>query len=271
MLPEELEKIKKLIQQSNILSAMEKAEWSQLLADMNDKQLHELTTILTPRSRVAMPKVDIHQKEIGTSIPEHELELPAHTGQPAPAVQIPAKPQVAPHVSLVSNDPVLLQQRIETIAREMQQKKNITDHPEPIPVAPAPAPVSVSAMPAPRPQPVVAEKISITFKQPTDFAKIAPEDIRGGNPAGKLESVLKEVSEVSKKSSLYEIIDSLEKSPLYQAYIEMGFALLNDPNPDREMAYKNAADQKQRAGQSWLSKEEFEAFMDFRNRLDKAM
>src|SRR4051812_37657507 len=109
MRPEDLEKAKQLVSQSKILSTSEKADWLDLLPSMNDRQVAELMKILgepvwsapkqwapaplppqmpVPRLRptekpqapppFVMPKIDIKQKEIPTSIPFYEKELPEH-------------------------------------------------------------------------------------------------------------------------------------------------------------------------------------------------
>ncbi len=52
----------------------------------------------------------------------------------------------------------------------------------------------------------------------------------------------------------WTIVQSLESSPLYQAYIDTGHLLLNDANAD--------------TSRFDMSKEEFEAFADFRRSMN---
>jgi hypothetical protein len=280
MHPEDIEKTKKLIQQTSLLSSVEKAEWLQLLSEMNDKQILDLISILTPRPKaqpVSKPlplKVDIHQREIGTSVPFYEAQIPAHTSSPhVPNLGAQKTPADLPSKKTVPApaDPTDLQNRVENIVKELEYKKKEYSLPpmhDPLntplysqPVAPEPAPKPVM-----KPVPVQHQ---LDLKTPADFVNVSPEDIRGESPDTALQGLLSKMAEIGKKTRIYEIIDNLEKSPIYKAYIDIGVDLLNDPNPDRNAAYEILIGKRKKSGQAWLTKEEFEAFTDFRKRLDQ--
>jgi hypothetical protein len=266
----ELEKNKKIVQESAILSSVEKAEWIQLLPEMNDKQVADLLLILQPKPKPApivpfvppvpkaappsphaplnnnQPKVNIAQKEISTSVPFYELEIPAHTG-----------------VSPAPTDPTELQNRVEQIVKELQQKKDYTTpHPLPAP----------SSAPAPSQRPIIqthVESHPLVLTSVEDFAKIEAKNIHGIDPNVELQKILSYMVEVGKKKKVYEVIENFEKSPLYRSYMQMGTELLNNPDPDRDSAYAAVITNFQNRNQQWLTKEEFEAFTDFRKRLDQ--
>ncbi len=238
---EEIDKAKKLIQTSNILSSVERAEWVQLLADMNDKQVLELIKILTPRPAVPKPPaqpayhlpVDIYQKEISSSIPFYEKELTAPT------------------------DPTHLQNHVENIVKELHHKA---------PIVPS---VSVPIIP-PKPPTSHTPKMEIeAIVNAEDFAKIEPSNLHERDPHQELQKILVAMSSIAKTSSLFDIIKIFQTSPLYQAYLKIGLALLEDPSPDRDEAYEFVVDGLKKRHDHWLSKMEFEAFADFRKRLEQ--
>src|SRR6266481_776402 len=110
MRQEENSRVRILIQQSKILSSLEKAEWIQLLGNMSDDQVFELGKILDPKNasqnepfkavtqvRATLKpgfSVDIKQKEIATTVPFYIQEIPAnlpHSLKPISA-PVPLRP-----------------------------------------------------------------------------------------------------------------------------------------------------------------------------------
>ncbi|MDB4940403.1 MAG: hypothetical protein JWO40_828 [Candidatus Doudnabacteria bacterium] len=283
MRPEDIEKTKKVIQQASILSSVEKAEWVQLLSEMSDKEVNELVAILQnaatpfPAEPVVLrkaplppkpPKVDIKQKEISTSIPFYELELAEHSGAvPPTTVHVPINGKIIPAPS----DPAELQNRVESIVKDLQHRKDNAMPESSVPVTAA-APLAKSA-----PEPVAPLAVAkpavhgepLVLKTAEDFAKIEPKNIHGDDPYVELQTILSYMVQVGQRNKIYEVIDNFEKSLLYRTYMNIGLALLNDPNPDREASYNNVLNTMQRNGQQWLSKDEFEAFADFRKNLDQ--
>ncbi|GAC1413394.1 MAG: hypothetical protein NVSMB66_5250 [Candidatus Doudnabacteria bacterium] len=113
------------------------------------------------------------------------------------------------------------------------------------------------------------ESAPLILKTAADFAKLEPKNIHASNPSEELQKILTYMAQIGNKNKIYEVIGNLEKSLLYKTYLNIGIALLNDANPDRNLAYENIINVLQKSNQQWFSKEEFEAFMDFRKRLDQ--
>ncbi len=272
MTNEELEKTKKLIQQTNILSSVEKAEWLQLIATMDDRQVSELVKILSPHPAVVpvpsapaaippVPKVaPTPAVQLHVDITQKELPA-AHSAPAAASHDIPPKP--------VSNS-TELQSRVESIVKELQQKKAGIPLREPLSNPfPHPAPTSPPAPASPKTQPGGSHKELPDLKTPADFEKLQPADLHGQEPAARLQQVLTKMAEVAKSNRIFDIVQAFERSSLYHAYIEMGTTLLSDPNPNRDGAYDNLVADMKSKGEQWLTKEELEAFVDFRNRLEQ--
>lgn len=303
MMSEEKDKAKKIIQQTAILSAVEKAEWFQLLSDMTDKQVADLIAILTPappkpmfapkpapKEIPAHPLMDLNQKEISTSVPFYELELPEHAS--ASKFVPPVHPSNPIPVKIESKipapqDPTDLQQRVESIVKELEQKKTAVEPPH----VPAPVPHTLPHLPPEiippqlahhephivkgpplpeRREPQVRQEMKpLVLKTPEDFAKLEPKNIHAANPNVELQTILSYMAEIGKKNKIYDVINNFEKSLLYRTYLNIGIALLNDAAADRDQAYANIINILQKNNQQWLSKEEFEAFADFRKSLDQ--
>ena len=272
---ERIEQAKRLILKSNILSSLEKTEWLQLLPEMNDKQLLELTGILGPKNQALQPaqnlsrvdRVDIYEKELPA--PKNVLATtPARQpiqqvqSQPSPSRSesaAPSKTDLAgvpplppglnnpqPQRSASSLAPAAPQvssrQRPETFDR--LPDLNSADRLPPQPYASE----LKSRLPA---QDTVAE-LKLSFKSVNDFGKLSPGMLHARDPYRVLQTVLNAVAEFAKSRQGIAAIYSVESSPLYKAYIDYGIAMLNQATTQRE-----------------LSQQEFEAFADFRKELDK--
>ena len=87
-----------------------------------------------------------------------------------------------------------------------------------------------------------------------DFAKLSAADLHYADPAKVLAALLAHIADLAKAEPVWVIDENLERSPLYQAYVDTGNATLNDPTAD--------------ATRFGMSREEFEAFVDFRKSLD---
>ena len=246
MTQEQIEQAKKLIAESKILSSLEKAEWLQLLPEMDDKQILELTKILLPkvqaqpviqrpaaplsRPQQNPPRVDITQKEISSSVPFYEKELPA----PAPAPNnTPAMPTTSP--------------------QQLIQKQSAPKEFRPQPTIPAMAPAPIVEPSSKlRPGAAAPADIKLEFKSIDDFIKLSPNILRGKDPYQVLQKILNSVADFAKARKGVAAIYGIERSPLYLAYVDYGMNLLNQSPQQRE-----------------LNQQEFEAFADFRKELDK--
>ncbi|MBU6447702.1 hypothetical protein KGQ24_02595 [Patescibacteria group bacterium] len=268
MQAEQLEQIRASIGRSSLLSAVERAEWLQLMDEMTDQQLHELMDILSPAKPKAMPaaqaqhgratsppfppKVDIKEKELPPGIPFYEPEIPAHAGMVKPAAPL-QQPAPAPV------DPSALQRKVENLA-----KHSAPENTQP----PAPEPPQQTAHHFAEPKPSSGPAETIALRTPEDFARLTAAHLHGADPKEELQKVFDSMVVLGKKSEIYEIISNFEKSPLYKTYIEMGIELLNDSDPDRDQAYQTVETAMQKSRRDFLTKEEFEAFADFRNKVE---
>ncbi len=309
MRPEDLDKTKKLIQTSGILSSVERAEWSQLLPEMNDKQVLELIRILDTQKQAfksaAQPapqqpsfhsqqksqptynKVNIAQKEIGTSRPFYEQEIAAPKPQSNNKSQ-----QVYP----APMDPAELQKKVANIVQKIDHSKAAI--PDQAPVAPLP-PVNLPVAPLPRQsanvdlqqfletessnivsQSAIANQPSayapesqpsqqsaaesFTLNTAADFAKLTPNFLDDKNLRDVHEQLMQAIEKISRKEHAYEIVSNFEASPLQAAYVALGAELLNDSNPNRLLAYENAQKNLEKKGLPSLNKEEFEFITDLR-------
>lgn len=267
MQADQLEQIRASIGRSSLLSAVERVEWLQLMDEMTDQQLHELMDILSPEKPKAMPaaqaqngratsppfppKVDIKEKELPPGIPFYEPEIPEHAGvSPQPAGMVkPAAPLQQPAPAPV--DPSALQRKVENLA-----KYSASEPPQP----------TAHHFTEPKPSSEPAETIAL--RTPEDFARLTAAHLHGADPKAELQKVYDSMVVIGKKSEIYDIISNFEKSPLYKTYIEMGIELLNDPDPDRDQAYQTVETAMQKSRREFLTKEEFESFADFRNKVE---
>lgn len=281
---EEIQRTKKIISESTILSQVEKVEWSQLLSSMNDSQVADLLKIIQPKQNpiptaikpVVTPlykQVDITEKELSGTVPTEEKELPS----PVPVKNITQAPQASGMPKPVS-DPIELQKRVEQIVREMSSKN--------IPETEAPAPKRKLELPEDSrpqqdqnlvrkfetvrqatPKPVAPEEVQ--FRIPQDFEKLTPNMIHGKDPNVFLKKLFDSVVELAKKEKFYAILDYLDNSSLHQVYVEIGVAMLNDDSENRDAAYEKIIQSRKAKGQEILTRPEFEAMADFRSHIEK--
>jgi len=94
--------------------------------------------------------------------------------------------------------------------------------------------------------------LKLALNKPKDFLNLAPEILHGREAYQVLQKILNVVIGFVKSKKVLQVIYNIEQSKLYVAYINYGLAMLNQSTNQKE-----------------LSKEEFEAFTDFRKELDK--
>jgi hypothetical protein len=139
------------------------------------------------------------------------------------------------------------------------------------PSQPGPALEQAKAPLQPIRQQKPTENIKITFSSPEDFLGLTPQMLHAREPYQFLQSILDAIVEFSKKEKFLSVIYNIEQSPLQKTYVAFGTAQLNDPNPDREEVYRRLIADAKAAQQDYLTKEELEAFTDFRKELDKLL
>lgn len=260
------ERLKRMINNSSMLTAKEKEEWLDMLIVMNDKQVSELEAILSsPMEKPVVPPAPV--RSVAPTPPlSHISNLPSSMTQPQTAAPVPPRyPLPVP-----PNRPTLKQWEIK-LRREVEEKElpkpaeqkslpaytipNPAKSPVPI-VYPKPALKPLTPTP-PRPsqppqQPAknetVAKRAPIKIVEPKDIGLINVETMRamGENLAPTLKQMVA-------SSNYFEVLFYLEKSSLYQAYLQTG----------REALSGNATTFNAAAGgKNLLTKAEFEAFSD---------
>jgi hypothetical protein len=291
MQPQQLERLKRMINASSMLTGKEKEEWLDLLIVMNDKQVSELEAILnTPSSQPA------------ASAPNPATALPARPIPPAPPAPAPTsapvppkndmptpRPPVAPPLTHISNLPSgiaqmpsaprpnrpasslnyppprpqavrtdSLKQWENKLKRSLEEKelpkppeeKSLSAAPQ---AAPKPVPPVSRPMPPPRQpaieRPVPAESaLPVQITEPKDVSQLTVGNMK--SMSGSLAETLKQMVA---RSNYFEVLFYLEKSPLYQAYLETGREALSD---------SSSAFPSGKEGKNFLTKGEFEAFSD---------
>ena len=214
--------------------------------------------------------VDLSQKDLETSIPEYELELPAaHQTTPMPVA--------------VNQSPEDLQKKVESIIDKMsgankkplppaptpQDLEKLLQHTEPIhPVEPVVVqplvtpkpPEIVRPEPSPQPAPVAVAARPEVFDEPLalatvdDLAKLTPSALRK-DPVKTLQLIYEAVARFCKKHPGYAVVDRLESSRLYKAYVQTGIRMLNDTDSDRDKAYSRMIAEMQKNNQDYLTKQ----------------
>lgn len=231
------EKLKSFIEKSSILSDTERQDWLALLELMNDKQLSELESILNA------PKADqpLAGAGISSGKPAFVVSPPsplAHITNLPQNIALPSKaPAVKPSNKWMDGFKLTMEEK-ELPAPEMQPKSK-------------PTPL--------RPPPPVATKIeSITspYRQQEDAAEWKPDRAQSASrlSIGALQKmgathVIDALQQLVKKEGYVRVLEFLEQSPLYKAYLEAGNNMLRSTGP----ASLNAGP---------VSKEEFEQIAD---------
>lgn len=275
MHPQQQERLKRMINSSQMLTSKEKEEWLDLLIVMNDKQVSELEAILATPAEQTAPAATPPR----TAAPAQAPIQPT----PAPQAVPPSAPN--PPLSHISNLPSSLPQRRYPLPKSpkptgLTQWQNRLRHtleekelsgrkdekalparheakqapvvyPSPKPSAPPqPAPVrpTHSRPPAPQPsQPELRESV-IKIVEPADIAKLNVTTMREMG-----ENLVPTLKQMVANSNYFEVLFFLEKSPLYRAYLDTGHLALDNPGA----AFPATAN-----GKILLAKAEFEEFSD---------
>lgn len=255
MQAQQMEKLKQMIHSSTLLSDAEKAEWLDMLIVMNDKQASELQAILEgPGPSVASAK--------SPAPPTTSASTPPKAAPPVVATPSQTPKMPLSHISNLPKFPLPTSRKRgtlkqwETNLRQALEEKELTGaKPEdrltdgkktvtsPGAVKP---PVSY---PKTSPKPVKPEQQGPKeLNQPKDASLLTLGSMRTMD--GGLIPALKKLVAAS---NYFEVLFYLEKSPLYQTYLDTGRAALSSPA---------GTFPEQWEGKSLMSKAEFEAFSD---------
>ncbi len=282
---EDLKNARILIEQSRILSSIEKTEWLQLLPLMNDQQINELIRIL--QEQVQRQPAATHSKAAFSSttasaafkLPDiAELELP-----PPPKPLIPKAPPAMPKPFAQQIQPREQAANAEDVAKILEHFKTapalspraaqgaVQQHMrQPVsPVQPQKAASHASGLkPAAPPRPMAGQELVLHSAE--DLKKITPAALHGKDPYSVFQKILDFLAEQSKTASVVSMISYLEQSPIQQIYVQTGAILLNSSNADgSEAAFQKIVDSAKASGAQYMTKEEFEAYADFRKELEK--
>lgn len=260
MQQQQAEKLKKLISTSTMLSEKEKQEWLDLLIVMNDKQISELEAILNPTDSINEPAAQPAQKPVQKVVQPTQPLQPVQSAKPelvSPKTNLENKP-----LSHISNLPAGITRTDNAVAKPKfplprpvpkqspnslwQAKfKQIMEEKE---IAAPAKQVVATEQPTQRQPALVKKEPIVKLDQPKDVALLNVATMRAMG-----ENIQTELRRMVKMSNYYDVLLSIEKSPLYQAYLLTGKESLNMPAgsfPSSENSNK------------YLTKEEFEAFSD---------
>jgi hypothetical protein len=252
-----------MINTSPMLTAKEKEEWLDMLIVMNDKQVSELEAILnTPTDNLAplppappAPAPTAPTPRSSTPPLSHISNLPSSMSQ-----VIPAAPALSPRYPLPKpTKPGSLKQWENNLRHTVEEKELARPQEEKLlsgtrpAVKPEPRPMPKQA--ALTPLPTVAPR-AVPEKPGTPANLAEPKDAAAltlGNMRAMGNNLITALKQVVASSNYYEVLFYLEKSPLYQLYLETGREALSAG----ASAFPASA-----GGKNLLSKAEFEAFSD---------
>lgn len=144
---------------------------------------------------------------------------PAHNEERLPAPKIDANPQAAP-----SSSP---KEEGVTPEKVINLKKNLT--------------VDLDGIASPQ-----------------ELAKITPDDLRQVGFENGLEKTKQKIIELSGGgASMREAVNSFQRSPLYNIYISMVVAVMNDSSGDQKAAFERVAKNYEQANRPYLQRSEF--------------
>lgn len=195
-----------------------------------------------PQAQGAPLAVDIKQKEIGTSIPAYPAELMTELAGSKAAQPISGQAVRQPQQSL-SQPPQPSSPSLPTPQKQFQQQKEHKITREPV--------------------------REITINVPEDLAMLAPDILHNSSPRPILRKIYEIAAEMSNGGKYLSVIYNIEQSQLYRTYVSLGIALLNDPTKSRDDIFIRYIDEARNKSETYLTKDEFEAFTDFRKELDK--
>lgn len=254
MQAQQMEKLKQMIHSSTLLSDAEKAEWLDMIIVMNDKQASELQTILEgpgPSGAASKP-----------SAPPAAPATPARPAPPVVATPAQTPPMPLTHISNLPKFPLptsrkrgTLKQWEANLRQAMEEKELTGAKPEDRLTDGKKAVTSISAGKPPVSYPK-------TSRKPVNPEQPGPKELNQPKDASLLTLVsmrtmdgglIPALKKLVGASNYFEVLFYLEKSPLYQTYLDTGRAALSSPA---------GTFPEQWEGKSLMSKAEFEAFSD---------
>jgi hypothetical protein len=232
--------------------------------------------------------VQTRDEDLGSTASSQQVTAPQQVPRPVPAQQPVQPPRLVPLPVAKPAPPAPPQQKSKFMQRfslkdasaphgspsaePTAQEAAEADQPEdPTPGGVSPGIVRKPLLFGPQPGDVVLGKMAlpvlreydpelvkknllVPLQHAADFAKLSTSDLHYSHPDRVLASLLQHIVELSRTEPVWSVVENLEQSPLYRAYVDTGKVLLDDWNAD--------------ASRYDMSREEFEAFVDFRKKLD---
>ncbi len=224
-----IEDIRNKIQASKLMADHEKSDWLNLLELMNDKQLGELEEILAVTENVSHSVNQVVQN-LQTSQPTQSK--PVTPPQSIPALNhlanIPTDlnmtHSVPPSVAKTMPAAVVPSPAKVAIDKLSPKPASVPSRPASIPNSqPTPAPASQPVQSAPPSQPSQPSNKQMSIQTIAELQQVAPETLREFD----LQSVVNAILGATQHYGYFRVLQILESSPLYKAYIDSGKAMLN--------------------------------------------
>lgn len=181
-----IQDIRKKIQASTLLDDHEKADWLNLLSLMNDKQLGELEEILAAEKSVT-PSMPVSAPSATTSTPQPQQKLPPLS-----------------HIANVPTD---------------------VNMPQPTPLSSVPKPTKPITIATPKPQQPakpITPKIPFALQHAEELQNLSVEILRKFDE----QSIISVIKSQIEQHGYFVVLQLIEASPLYEAYISSGQAQL---------------------------------------------
>jgi hypothetical protein len=274
----DLQQLRSQITRSPLLTHIEKAEWLQLMGEMTEAQSSELSAILAA-SEQALEQVNQQNSQKAQAAQQQQaaalqqviarnMEKPQEQLQPstqsATATQPDWRAQIAEQQknSLGSSSGL----KLKLDSSEEASGADLPQEPPMSSAQPPPVPKTVSTPQKPAPQ-----LPSFQIKTPDDLSNLPVDYLRQGDPKANLESLLQSIANLTHRYKFNSFIGKIEQSPLYKEYSKLGLTILNDTQENRDAIYQSYQRNAAQHSQPYLTKEEFEAFTDFRKAEDRIL
>ena len=104
---------------------------------------------------------------------------------------------------------------------------------------------------------------------PEDLSKIGFSDVNSIGFNGGLNAIGQKVEQLSREQSIPKnlVLNNFYKSPLYETYVNMGVAVMNDKGGDQKAAFEKVLDNYKKAGQDYLTRDQFLAVHALKKKL----
>lgn len=294
------DKIIKLLENSIIFTSEQKQGWLKLLPQMIPSELKELHSILVDEVKelksegmnlIEDPKLEAElistsddSASHGASIADlkaaaapvknsafaKELDREVHTKE----LRKPTPEELGQKTEAQAPKPAPAPLRPAPVATRPTVQTSTAPKP---PVAPksinlAPMPESLRVPQAPRrvgevPRPTGGLQNLLQIRTVDDLKRIGISHIRQGELKAQIDLIRAKIISIAQADRIlpFYTVSAFEQSPLYKAYLEIGTAMIADPDRDRAQAFERASQK----GTEKLTMREFEAIADLRKEIEQ--